>query len=324
MKHLLGSIRIALVAGGVLFGTAAMADAPKPDDPKPAAKAKPRKPGQTDAIKKAIEELTKEYKEYLAKPEDTILRTTSDYFKGELPEGTTVEDILTVCSGSLPGPVGQQAYIKWQLMSACPLKFESDQVKMALTAYNRAPALVPGVAGSPQVKAELDRLIQGKKGDEVPREIIDAFKKKQQEVDDINLAIIGYRKALLQRLPTTYDTLLLNFQEFVHRLNAGAVDKSFSTEVKQLTTEVNTWAAVDAKEGQATQLIGVVQKLKAYKAPVTYYAPTIRTGDKAAKWDTIPVSFGKNLDELETSLKEISSGSGGGIRFKEDKDTKKK
>jgi hypothetical protein len=338
MKHLLGSIRVAVLSAGVLFGSTALAEATKEtpstdkkeemsrkeEAPKPEAKPKPKKPGQTEELKKAIDELTKEYKDYLAKPEDTMLRKLSDYYKGTPPEGTTVEDILTVCSGNtISGPAGQQAYVKWQLLSACPMKFEGDQVKLATAAYQKAPPLVPAVAGSPQVKSQLDRAIQGKKVAEVPTEIIDGFKKEQDKVDEANLAIVGYRKALLVRLPSNLDTLMLGFQELVNRLNAGADGKAFGNEVKALASEAKAWATVDAKDGQVPQLLAAVQKLKTYKAPMTYYHPSV-SGTANAKWGTYPVDFGKNLDDLETALKEIKSGTGG-LKFKDEgKDTKKK
>lgn len=331
MKHLLGSIRVAIISTGVLFGAVAHAEtkdsgasSTKPDAAKPDAKPKPRKAGQTEELKKAIDELSKEYKDYLAKPDSNSLRSVSDYFKGALPEGTTVEDVLTVCGGNtISGPVGQQVYVKWQLLSACPAKFDSDQVKLALNALSKSPPLVPAIGGAPKVKAELDRAIQGKKPAEVPTEVVEAFAKEQRKVDDINEPITGYRKALIQRLPVTLDTLLMGFQDLVNRLNAGADGKAFNQDVKALCSEAKAWATIDAKDGQVPQLHAAVLKLKAYKAPTIYYHHDI-TGKDAAKWGVYPSDFGKQLDDLETSLKDIKT-TGGEIKFKDDdKDKKKK
>jgi hypothetical protein len=326
----IATICLALCAAGVLAEPTKSSANNTAAKPGTDAKAKPRKAGQTDALKKAIDELNKEYKDYLAKPESSTLRTTSDYFK-ELPADTTVEDVLFVLNQSLPGQPSQQAYVKWQLLSACPTKFDGDHVKQAYNALAKAPQPNPPIAGNTQVKSQLDRAIQGKKSGDVDSQIVDEFKKEQQKVDDLNAPIISYRKALLLRLPASYDAYEAQLQELVIRLNTGIESGTLGNACKMLTGDIRTWATVDARPEESNSMLALVRKLKNYKAPTIYYYPAIAGKDKEpAKWGTYAIDFrkdGKNcFEELETVLKDAANGTGGVLKFKDegkDKDKKK-
>jgi hypothetical protein len=336
MKLLCGSIRVLAMSAAVTLGAAIVSAEPTKSSTgtasntaKPAtdAKAKPRKPGQTEALKKGIDELSKEYKDYTAKPDSSTLRTTADYYK-ELPADTTVEDILAVCNGSLPGSPSQQAYVKWQLLSACPAKFDGDHVKMAFAALGKAPIPNPPIGGTPQVKSQLDRAINGKKREDVDSQIVEEFKKEQQKVDDANQPIIAYRKSLLQRLPASYDAFEAQLQELVIRINSGIEANALGSATKSLAGDVRTWATVDAKPEEVNSMAALVRKLKSYKAPSVYYHPSLAGKDKeAAKWNTYAVDFGKDgkaLEDLETALKDAGTG-GNTLKFKDDgKDKTKK
>jgi hypothetical protein len=336
MRHLLGRFRITVLSAAVaLAGAGVFAE---PGDTKDGAaksngstaksgeaKPKPRKVGQTEALTKAIAELSKEFKDFQDKPDSNSLRTSSDYFKGALPEDTTIEDILAVLNQSMSGPPAQVAYIKWQLLSAAPAKFEDSQVRQARAALSRAPQPLPPVATSPHVRQQLDRLVQGKKVSEVESDIIDQFKKEQDKVDALNAPIAGYRMALWQRLPTSFETLLLGFEEIVVRMNAGINSNELNSRTKSLAGEIRAWATIDAKPDEINNMLGTVRKLKSYKATVSAYSPALNSSDgsKPAKWALYPTGFGKLLDELETVLKDAAanaaSGGGGGLKFKDDK-----
>ena len=313
------SICVALCAAGAFAEpTKAENGGTPPTSAKPAdAKAKPRKAGPTDALKKAIEELNKEFKDFAAKPESATLRTSSDYYK-ELPSETTVDDLLAVINTSMSGPPTQQAYVKWQLMSGCPSKAGPEQVKQIYSALAKAPTPIPPVASTPQVKTQLDRAIQGKKASDVT-EVADAFRKEQEKVDALNQPIIGYRNSLIQRLPSGNDSIMATLEELVVRLNCGMEGSELARTTKTLTAEVRTWAAVDAKPEQISNLLGVVKKLKAYKTSTAYYNTNPgNDATKPAKWGLYPSDFGKYLDDLETTLKENAGGGGGGLKFKDD------
>ena len=281
------------------------------------AKPKPRKAGQTESLKKAIEELNKEYKDYTAKPESAVLRTTADYFK-ELPADTTVDDLLAVINTSMSGPPTQQAYVKWQLMSGCPSKVDAEQTKLIYSALGRAPTPLPPVASTPQIKSQLDRAIQNKKVGDVT-EVADAFTKEQEKVDALNVPIIGYRNSLIQRLPAGNESIIATLEELVVRLNSGIEAGELGRTTKALSAQVRTWAVVDAKPEQISNLLAIVKKLKAYKTSTTYYNTNPGNDPtKPAKWGLYPTEFAKSLDDLETTLKENAAGGGGGLKFKDD------
>ncbi|CAN5458456.1 hypothetical protein BH10PLA1_BH10PLA1_20070 [soil metagenome] len=316
MKRFGSSVRTFVVIAGMVFGSAsAFADKPA-DKPAADAPAKPAKRvGPPQSLTDAIAELNKEFAEFAAKPDGDTLRKKSDYFKS-MPEDATVEDVMSILERGLPGSAGQTAYVKYELLSACPSKFDGQMASRAYRIYISAPTPAMRFGSDRNVKQQLDQMIRSLKEDKDDA-TLDAINEKvaaaRVPIDAMNAVIIGYRDTLYAHLPVNGDTLIARLQDAVIRCQAGI---SPGTIMTNFGTDVRSWIAVDANPSAANAVLSALQRATEVKGTVVY---------SKAKWEKKKLSWGKDTPKIEDKddviaklLKNyIRNPSSGTLKFKE-------
>ena len=142
-------VRRALIACLLLraAGSAAAADKPKADSP------------ELDA---AVADLKKEYAAHQKDPDAAPLRGQCTYFLDHPPAAPLApESVVAALEKPISNDPRLTAYVRWQLLSAAPKKFDDDPklLPRVLDAYRRAPLPPPRVGMSAQDQAKLDALL---------------------------------------------------------------------------------------------------------------------------------------------------------------------
>src|SRR5690606_18595721 len=93
---------------------------------------------KSESLNKAIEALTREYKQQVAKDGEST-RERSNYFENEKPEDVTVDALLAALEAPIKGLDARgNAWVKWQLLSALtePLE-DKQQLKQFVAIYRK-------------------------------------------------------------------------------------------------------------------------------------------------------------------------------------------
>src|SRR3954468_7912705 len=199
-------VRCCVVIGALLSlplvaprARAAQTSQPKATDAKALARA------EVTVLDNAIADLRKEYAAHLKDPQGSLLRAQSSYFVDHpvqlSPE--SVLDAIDRVTGDDPRGV---AYVKWQLLSAAPEKFDAKLLKRALALYEKAPAPPARFGLAPDDQAKLEAMVlKSKQGEDASLSVMLEERVKQDAA--ANQPILSYRTALYARLPVCYESL---------------------------------------------------------------------------------------------------------------------
>jgi len=318
MKRFGSRVRTAVLIAGVLMGTAsAFADKPAT---KPASSAdssgKPAKRvGPPQSLVDAMAELNKEFAEFAAKPDSDSLRKKSDYFKA-MPEDATVEDVVSLLEHSMSGSAAQACYVKFQLLSACPSKFDGQMASRVFNVYRSAPGPMMRFGSDQGVKTKLDMAIRGLKEDQDDdklEKINEQVATARLPIDSANAVIIGYRDSLYAHLPVTADTLIQRLQDGMTRCQAGVSPGNL---MANFGTDVRGWLAVDANPGAVNAVLGALNKATGVKGTVVYGKAA--WAKKKLAWSKDTPKLEDKDDAIEKSLKTyLKNPSSGSLKFKE-------
>ncbi len=250
--------------------------------PKPVAK----RTGPSAELTKAVAEITKEYTDFAAKPDSGVLRSRSEYFiQNKLTDDTTPEDIIGIIEKSMSSSAPQVAYVKWQLLSGCPSKFEGDQAKRIIAAYRNAPQPFPRFSTDPSIHARLDKMLLGlKPGQEGP--INTQVDNEHKRIDPFNDTIIAYRNELYKRLPMNGDSLIARLQDGYIRVRAGIGISAF---LKEFESDIRSWTTVGATVSQAQAVLNALRDAATYKGTEVYTAIYYNDKNKTFTW-TKPIA----------------------------------
>lgn len=266
-------------------------------DPKALAKA------EAAVLDNAIADLKKQYAAHGKDPNASRLRTQSTYFI-EKPVQLSVESLLD----ALERPVGDNprcvAYVRWQLLSGAPEKFDPKHVKRAIAAYQAAPQPLPRFGLSQEDRSKLDIvLLKAKKEEDAAISV--KVEERVREGVDANKPILAYRDALYARLPEGYESLVAGLRDAHERTLAAAGGGAYDTHAKRVVDDALTWAQSGAADPeQCARLTELVAKLRFVRSPPYYARVAWRSGRLAWSTRTDAVYSPKKLADLEVVLRE--------------------
>ena len=194
------------------------------------------------------------------------LRGESDYFTTdgkELAEAVTPAIVVEALGAQLAPAPAVDAYLKWQLLSAVPGKFEGELEPAAVRAYENAPRPLPKPGIDPQERralrqAELNGLREGQVDDADAR--FKAFSDRQTQGND---QILAYRTELYGKLPVSGPSLAAAMNDVVQRVEAGINSHGMS---RQVIGDAQTWA-VAADRNDVMRVASLMRELDGYEAP---------------------------------------------------------
>jgi hypothetical protein len=240
----IGAVRWALAAAFCAATTATRADVPK-IAANPAPVAKPDKiavKGSNLAIQTAILALEKEVVAHLSDPK-TPLRAKCNYFVQNPPRDPLVPElIIEALDATYSLDSASDSYIKWQLLSGAPAKFDGDLAHQASIAYLDAARPVPRPGIKSADKKALDLLAKDVKTAD------DATALGQKLTDLIapwqkrNAPVLAYRDELYSRLPQNGEALVARLEDLAQRVEAGY---ETDVEMKAATDVIDQW--IDTK-----------------------------------------------------------------------------
>lgn len=196
----------------------------------------------TLAIEAAILNLEKEMEAHLGDPK-IPLRAKCNYFVKHAPKDPIVPELIVEALGvTYSLDAAGDSYIKWQLLSGAPAKFDGELAHQASIAYLNAARPVPRPGLRSADKKMLDLLAKEvKTADDATAlgqkltELIAPWQKQ-------NAPVLAYREELYSRLPRNGEALVARLEDLAQRVEAGyATD----VEMKAVTDAIDQW--IDTK-----------------------------------------------------------------------------
>jgi hypothetical protein len=253
--------------------------------------------------------LKREYAAALKSPDAAPPRLQCTYFLDRPPASPlSAEAVVAGLEKPVANDPRATAYVRWQLLSAAPKKFESESklVPLVLDAYRRAPAPPPRLGLSAQDQAKLDALLtRARKEDDATL----SAKLEEQATKEAEAAkpILAYRDELYARLPLGYETLLAGFEDAYARTAAAAGGGTTDAHAARVVKDAQAWAqSGQADPKQCAQLADLVAKLRHVRSPPYYARATLRRGADRLSWATKTdgVYSPKKLTDLEKVLRD--------------------
>lgn len=276
---------------------AAQLSQPKPPDAKALARA------EATVLDNAIAELKKEYAAHLKDPRASALRAQASYFVDHPVQlsAESVLDSIDRVAGDDPRGV---AYVKWQLLSAAPEKFEGKLLKRALGLYDKAPAPPArfGLSADDQAKLEV-MLLKSKQGEDSALSVMLEERVKQEA--EANKPVLAYRSALYARLPVGYESLVAGFRDALERTQAAAGGGAYDAHAGQVVKDALAWAqGGDADPEQCGRLAETVARLRFVRSNPYYAKAVWRVVKPSWSTRTDGVYSPKKLENLVEVLRE--------------------
>ncbi len=263
-----------------------------------------------EAVAAAIAALSKEYAAFEKDPQNARTRSESNYFVDNPSAEVTPELIVKALGNRISGSPRLQAYVKWQLLSAIPGKFDEAQAPAALRAYSSAPAPVAMPGMDPQQRRQIDMALSRLRQDEVAG-VDKEISEQAGRVALANAPILAYRDAMFARLPSAYDTYVAGMEDLVQRMGTGADIRGHATNV---LGGLQAWAlGMDAKPPQVQNMLAALGRLKTLKAPDYISGVTWDSkGNKAKSKSGRSGLEAKEIDRVGELIVAGSQGAGGG------------
>ena len=258
-------------------------------------------------LESAVSELKKEFAAHQKDPQKAPLRTQCTYFLDH-PAQVAPESLLGAIdqvTGTDPRLV---AYVRWQLLSGAPKKFEPEPklLPRVLEAYRRAPLPPPRFGTSPQDQAKLDASLKDVRKEDDARlsTMLEELGRREAEA---NKPILAYRDELYARLPTGYDALVAGLRDAAERTAAAAGGGTSDEHAGRVVKDAQAWAqSGSAEPKQCGQLVEAVARLRHTRSPPYYARATLRRGADRPSWatKTDSVYSPKKLADLEKVLRD--------------------
>lgn len=272
------------------------------------------------AVEEAGQALLKEYQASLRESKDAAatLREESDYFKEGAGE-ITPEDVLAALEKPIHPDPRASSYVKWQLLSAVPVKFDDALAARAINVYRRAPEPEPRPDLGNVGRRELDRLIRGAKEDDVDA-LSDQYDEMMKRYWARNKPIVEYRSTLFRKLPTVPEALLAGFEDAQVRLDAAMDVKDHLTDV---IAAVRNWAVSGPPPQQLKAMADHIRKFSNQTGPEYYNGMEWKEKERQLVWKKTKtrLSSDKALEGLVDELKEMAkvtpADGGGGLKFRD-------
>jgi hypothetical protein len=276
---------------------------PKSDRPKsPEAKALAK--AEATVLDAAVAALRKEYADHLKSPQASRLRPQSSYFLDH-PVELSVDSVLDALERPLGDDPRLVAYVRWQLLSGAPEKFDAAVLPRVLAIYRDAPAPPPRFGMSNEDKAKLDALLPKARKEEDAALSVKVEERVAQEAE-VNRPILAYRDALYARLPGGFESLRAGFRDAHGRTAAAAAGGSYDAHCEKVVKDALAWAqSGDADAGQCGQLAELVARLRFVRSPAYYSRVAWRTDRLAWATKTDAVYSAKKLSDLEKVLRDV-------------------
>lgn len=273
------------------------ADAPRAPDARALAKA------EATVLDAAVAELKREYAAHQKDPDKSRLRPQCGYFVDH-PVQLSGESILD----ALERPLGEDprlvAYVRWQLLSGAPPKFDAKLLPRVLKAYEKAPAPPPRFGMASDEKAKLDALLlKARREDDAALSV--KLEERFAQDAEANKPVLAYRDELYARLPPSYESLVAGFRDAHDRTSAAAGGGAYDAHAKRVVQDAQVWAqSGSADPEQCARLAELVARLRFVRSP-PYYARASWRNDRVA-WSTRTdgVYSPKKLADLEKVLRE--------------------
>jgi hypothetical protein len=265
--------------------------------------------GESAVLEAAVADLKKEYAAHLKNPDAAPLRSQCTYFLDHPPAAAlSAQAVVEALEKPVANDPRLAAYVRWQLLSAAPKKFEADPklLSRVVDSYRRAPLPPPRIGISRQDQAKLDQLLtHARKEDDAT---LSAKLEEQAAKDaEANKPILAYRDELYARLPTGFDALLAGLQDAHDRTLAAAGGGTTGAHAARVVKDAQAWAqSGQADPKQCGQLADVVAKLRHVRSPPYYARATLRRGADKLSWatKTDAVFSPKKLSDLEKVLRD--------------------
>ena len=272
---------------------------PKPATPDGKALAR----AEATVIDAAIAELKKEYAAHAREPESNRLRTQPTYFVDN-PVQLSETSLLDALERPLGDDPRCAAYVKWQLLSGAPEKFDTKMLARALAVYRKAPAPPPRFGSSAEDRQKLDLLLlKARKEDDA------ALSTKVEErvrLDaEANRPILAYRDALYARLPGGYDAVVAGFRDAHERTLAAVGGGAYDEHAGRVVNDALAWAQSGAADPQqCARLTELVARLRFVRSPPYYARASWRYDRLSWSTKTDALYSAKKLSDLENVLRE--------------------
>lgn len=273
--------------------------APGPSTPDPKALAK----AEATVLDAAIADLKKEYAAHLKAPQSSKLRPQASYFIDH-PVKLSSESLLD----ALERPVGDDprcvAYVRWQLLSAAPDRFDAKHLKRVLAVYENAPAPFRRFGLSQDDKNKLDALVlKSKKDDDAI--LSTQLEERVRQGAEANKPMLAYRDALYARLPEGFASLVAGLRDARERTVAAAGGGAYDAHAGRVVKDALAWArSGSADPDQCIRLAEIVARLRFVRSE-PYYAKAVWRQVRPS-WSTRSdgVYSPRKLADLEAVLKE--------------------
>ena len=283
-------------------GAARVVAAPPPKPTTPDAKALAK--AEATVIESAITELRKEYAAHRKDPDTARLRTQCTWFVDH-PVQLSPESLLDALERPMGDDPRAVAYVKWQLLSAAPEKFDAALLPRVLSAYEKAPAPPARFGSTQEDRNKLDTLLlKARKEDDA--QLSAKVEERVRQETDANKPILAYRDALYAKLPEGYDSIVAGFRDAHERTVAGAGGGSSDDHAERVVSDALTWAqSGSADPEQCGKLTELVARLRHVRSP-PYYSRAYWRYDRLA-WSTKTDALysAKKLTDLENVLREV-------------------
>ncbi|HEV7298750.1 MAG TPA: hypothetical protein VGN72_05240 [Tepidisphaeraceae bacterium] len=275
------AVLLAVVLSWPLMAHAADdATAPKTEPPAATAKppkappVKPKKPAADPADALITDAVAKLSAEYDMARKGGSLRTDADFFEGQPPAALTPEKVLGAIAKPVAKDPAQDAYVRWQLLSAIPGTIDDEKLaEKVLAIYRGAPRPMTRIATEFNNRKVVNRMVQD-------RSLPDAVAKAQ--FDDAivkwtayNVPIYAFRDALLLKAAPSSDLIIAGLADAADRYRAADPDAG-SDQLSAVQQVTSSWAMNVKQPRQKLQVADAVERLR--KAQPVEYAVAVETG----------------------------------------------
>lgn len=316
---LMVAVAATAASAGVLDGARRQAEKvsgfqdPEPPPARPAPQIPPARAAEM-AVAEAVKELTQEFAE-AAKKKEAPARTTSNYFLEKPSAAVTPESVANALTRRLNRDEEVDAYIKWQLLSAVPGKFEQAQVSMALRAYQSAPRLKSMPFMSEQEVAQIREALKSANTQEKASQIEQRIRSARDAVAPQNTMLLHYRQALYAKMPASLETIRAALQDAYERVNAGIGPREIMTEID---AAVRHWALGGVPAGQLRSLGNLLAQLNTAKVNSGAASVYWNADRKTASLRMTPgLNEGRAMQNMISFVEEQLKDPGGGIKMRE-------
>jgi hypothetical protein len=209
------------------------------------------------AVQAAVQSLTKELTAHEKDPK-TPLREKSNYFTENPSPDVTPEVLLQAMVSKIRPDATGDSYIKWQLLSGAPGKFDAKLAPTAADALMKAARPLPRPGISADDRRQLDPLLRNVQTNDDAA----AINKKLDDLvtawEEKNKPVLAYRDELYAKLPTGPATLLARLQDGAQRGEAG-IDSNIM--MKGVVDDIAQWSSHDAPAKDCLTMADQVQSI---------------------------------------------------------------